>query len=150
MTELIDAVYFDFQGTLVDVRGIRHLLKDVPKRYDAFHWATASCQPISWVAAEARKAHAEGLAVLLGTGMNEKYRRVPSWWLADHDVHVDDLRMRGNDDFRKDFIVKNEMVDRWQQRFRFVHAYDDNPAVIAHVWKARGIPHTTVPGWEEG
>lgn len=149
MTELLIAKYFDFQGTLVDVRGIRHLL-DSPGRYDSFHRATLSCPPIPWVVSEARNAHIRGETVLLGTGMNEKYRRIVTWWLADHEVHVDDLQMRGDDDFRKDYVIKNEMRERWQQTHRIDHAWDDNPAVIEHVWAAHNIPHTTVPGWEEG
>jgi hypothetical protein len=150
MNDLINAYYFDFQGTLVDVRGIRHLLETTPKRYDSFHYATASCPPISWVASEARRAHEEGFAVLLGTGMTERFRPLVNFWLASHEVHVDDLQMRPDDDFCKDFILKNRMLRRWQNTHRFVHAYDDNPAVIEHVWAAANIPHTTVPGWGEG
>lgn len=145
---LIKAKYFDFQGTLVDVRGIRHLL-DGPGKFDAFHRATINCPPITWVVAEARKAHEDGFAVLLGTGMNEAYRRVVTWWLAEHSVHVDDLQMRPDGDFRKDFMLKNEMRARWQQTHEFVEAFDDNPGVVKHVWEAAGIPCTTVPGWEE-
>lgn len=142
------AKYFDFQGTMVDVRGIRHLLNS-PGSYHAFHLATVNCPPITWVLAEARKATADGEAVLLGTGMNESYRSLVSWWLASHDVHVDDLVMRPDGDFRKDYLVKNEMRERWQQVYTIAHAYDDNPGVIEHVWQANNIPYTKVPGWEE-
>lgn len=150
MTELIDAVYFDFQGTLVDVSGIRHLVEGEKRNFDAFHWATANCLPIQWVMAAARKAHADGLVVLLGTGMNEKYRRMPSWWLASHEVHVDDLQMRPDGNFEKDYLLKRKMRDRWKQVYNIVHAWDDNPAVIEHVWAEDGIPYTQVPGWKEG
>ena len=149
MSEMIDAVYFDFQGTLVDVRGIRFLLKSEKRNFDAFHWATANCPPNPGVVSAARKAHADGLAVLFGTGMNEHYKRVATWWLADHQVHVDEFEMRKDNDFRKDVVVKCEMRDRWKQIYNIVHAYDDRPDVVRDVWEADGIPCTKVPGWEE-
>jgi hypothetical protein len=145
-TELQDAIIFDYQGTLVDVRGIRHLIKG-PGGFDAFHRATVNCLPITWVLAAARKAHADGLAVLVGTGMNEHYRRQTSWWFADHATHIDELDMRPDLDYRKDFIVKGEMLTRWRQKYNIIGAYDDNPGVIT-LWENEGIPVTVVPGWE--
>lgn len=147
MTYIQDAVYFDYQGTLVDVRGIRHLI-DGPGSFDAFHLATVSCQPIPWVVEAARKAHEAGLAVLVGTGMNEAYRRHLDWWLADNEVHADDVQMRVDGDYRKDFVVKREMLDRWRLKYHITQAYDDNPAVIDALWAAEGIPYTVVPGWD--
>jgi len=142
-----DAIIFDYQGTLVDVRGIRHLL-DGPGRFDAFHRATFSCPPIDWVLLAAQRAHTDGLAVLVGTGMNELYRGGAAWWFADNNVFTDQLDMRPDRDYRKDFVVKREMLLRWRQHYNIIHAYDDNPQVI-NLWETEGIPVTVVPGWEE-
>lgn len=145
--ELRSAVYFDVQGTLINVSGIRHLI-DGPGSFDAFHRETFNCPPIDWVVQAARQAHTDGHAVLVGTGMNEFYRRPLSWYLADLGLHTDDLDMRRNGDFRKDFIIKREMLRRWRLRgFNLVEAYDDNPAVI-DMWEDEGIPCTVVPGWD--
>lgn len=150
MKTLIPAKYFDFQGTLADVRGIRFMVAPPRRDFDAFHLATANCPPITWVASEARRAHEEGFAVLFGTGMNHKYKHVATWWLANHEVHVDEFEMRPDDNFEKDYLLKRKMRDRWKQVYEIVHAYDDNPAVIEHVWAEDNIPYTIVPGWEEG
>jgi hypothetical protein len=141
-----DAVIFDYQGTLVDVRGIRHLI-DGPGSFDAFHLATVNCLPITWVTAAASKAHEDGLIVLVGTGMNDPYRRHLDWWLADHGVHADDVQMRVDKDYRKDFIVKREMLERWRQKYNIIRAYDDRPE-ICDLWESEGIPVIMVPGWE--
>jgi hypothetical protein len=141
-----DAVIFDYQGTLVDVRGIRHLI-DGPGSFDAFHRATVNCLPIPWVLLAAQQAHEDGLAVLVGTGMNEAYRRQTDWWFADHGLYADDLCMRPDGDYRKDFIVKREMLILWRQSYNIIKAYDDNPAVIA-LWEHEDIPVTVVPGWD--
>jgi hypothetical protein len=141
-----DAHIFDVDGTLCNVRGIRHLI-DSPGGFDAFHYASASCLPNPWVADKARRLHSEGVAILVVTGRVEKFRRLTSWWLADHAIPSDKLEMRADGDFRKDFIVKREILRRLQLNYNIIGADDDNPHVIA-LWEHEGIPYTVVPGWD--
>lgn len=145
-TEKQKAVIFDVDGTLCDVRGIRHLITE--KGFDAFHYASASCPPIAWVGEHARRLHEEGYAILVVTGRVRKFERLTSFWLAQHSIPSDVLEMRPNGDFSKDFVIKQKILKRLLQVYDIVHAYDDNPAVI-ELWEAEGIPYTKVPGWEE-
>jgi cytosine/adenosine deaminase-related metal-dependent hydrolase len=57
--------------------------------------------------------------------------------------------MRGDDDHRKDYLVKKDILDRIQKHWTVVHAVDDNPAVI-QLWEENGIPTTIIEGWDEG
>jgi phosphoglycolate phosphatase-like HAD superfamily hydrolase len=141
-----DAAIFDCDGTLVDVRGIRHLIKS-PGGFDAFHYASASCPPNAWVVERAMEHHRNGDAVLIVTGRTEKFRRLTGWWLADHGVPSDALEMRPNGDYRKDFVIKEKILRGLRLQYNIIKAYDDNPAVI-DLWKREGIPYTVVPGWE--
>lgn len=145
-TEKQKAVIFDVDGTLCDVQGIRHLIKE--KGFDAFHYASASCLPHAWVGEHARKLHEGGYAILVVTGRARKFERLTSFWLAQHSIPSDMLEMRADGDYRKDFIVKREILAKLRQKYDVVHAYDDNPAVI-ELWEHEGIPYTKVPGWEE-
>ena len=75
------------------------------------------------------------------------WRHHTAWWLALHGVPSDALFMRGNDDARRDFEVKADMLATIRQAWDVVHAVDDNPAVI-RLWEEHGIATTVVPGWE--
>ena len=63
-------------------------------------------------------------------------------------VPSDMLMMRGNEDYRKDYLVKKDMLDTIRKAYNVIHAWDDNPNII-RLWKEEGIPHTVVEGWEE-
>lgn len=142
-----EAVIYDLQGTLIDVRSIRHLVERDKPDFDAFHSATVNCPPHQDVVDASRRDHVAGKTVLCMTGMNEKFRGSMVTWLRRHDVPFSLLMMRGNRDFRKDFIVKREMLLEARLRgFSVTHATDDNPQVI-DLWKRENIPVTVVPGW---
>lgn len=144
---MTEAVIYDLQGTLIDVRSIRHLVERDKPDFDAFHKATADCPSNQDVVDAARRDHAAGRVVLCMTGMNEKYRTSMITWLGRHEVPFGLLQMRANRDFRKDFVVKREMLlDVRLRGFSVVHATDDNPAVL-DLWKRENIPVTVVPGW---
>ncbi|SES03663.1 hypothetical protein [Streptomyces qinglanensis] len=142
-----DAVIFDVDGTLCDVRGIRHLL-DEPGRFHAFHTASVDCPPHAHVVGAAHEARAAGLGVLVVTARSVRFRPHTAMWLALHGVPSDAMWMRAHHDQRPDYEVKRSILARIRERWRPVHAWDDNPAVLA-LWAEEGIPTTVVPGWGE-
>jgi hypothetical protein len=147
---LQEMVVFDAQGTLIDVSSARHLVECEKPDFDAFHLATADCPPHQWVVDETHKQHADGKVVGVFTGMNEKFRPHLVTWLRRHDVPFDLLLMRPNRDFRKDFIVKTEMLRDVRLRgFVVTHAWDDNPQIL-DMWEHEKVPYTVVPGWTGG
>jgi phosphoglycolate phosphatase-like HAD superfamily hydrolase len=141
------AVIFDVDGTLCDVRTIRHHVRGRRQDFQAFHAAAIDCPPHEHVAAAARQAHGDGLAVLVVTSRKEMWRRPTGFWLAMHAIPSDALYMRGNRDGRPDVEVKRDVLQRIRRRFEVVAAWDDNPAIIA-LWESRGIPVHVVDGWE--
>lgn len=146
MPDLPEAAIFDVDGTLCDVRGIRHLL-DGPGSFHAFHRASVDCPPHPNVIEAARRERAAGRAVLIVTARQARYRNLTAMWLALHQVPSDAMWMRGDGDFRPDFVVKREIL-RWiRALYRPVAAWDDNPAVV-QLWREEGIPVTVVPGWQ--
>lgn len=147
------AIVFDMDGTLVNVSSIRHLVQGGPennykKDFDAFHRESVNCPAIPWVAAAARDASGLGYRVLQVTARQHKYIGPTSWWIAENFIPSDGLYMRATGDFRPDYVVKREILDRLLKRFDIVKAYDDNPAVV-RLWSEYGIPCIVVPGWED-
>lgn len=142
-----DAVIFDVDGTLCDVSSVRHHVRGKPRNFDAFHSASLSCPPHAHVADAARTAHAEGLAVIVVSARQERWRRPTEFWLAMHDIPSDHLYLRDDTDGRQDVEVKRDILARVRQRYTVVAAWDDNPSVI-ELWESENIAVTVVPGWD--
>lgn len=142
------AVIFDMDGTLANVTGIRHHL--IPhkhrKDFDTFHRESVNVPPHNHVVNAAQAAHLLGLDILVVTARKHMWRHQTAWWLAIHNVPSTALYMRGNDDNRKDYEVKRDILAQIRKRHTVMHAWDDNPAII-QLWEEEGIPCTVVPGW---
>lgn len=142
------AVIFDCDGTLVDVTSVRHHVLDPKRRnFTAFHYGSLFCPPISWVVDAVLEHIAADCKIIIVTARERKWEGLTTSWLHSNSVLFDELHMRPTGDFRKDVHIKGEILDDLATRYDVVHAYDDNPAIIA-LWKERGIPTTIVPGWD--
>jgi FMN phosphatase YigB (HAD superfamily) len=149
------AVIFDMDGTLADVSSIRHHLtkydetkRTVIKHFHRFHAESVSVPPHDHVVNAAQMAHMLGHAVLIVTARKHMWRHHTAWWLALHNVPSDMLMMRGDQDNRKDYEVKKDMLDTLRNAYDIIHAWDDNPSIIK-LWQENNIPTTVVPGWEK-
>jgi hypothetical protein len=143
-----DAVIFDMDGTLADVSSIRHHLLSDPRRknFHAFHSESVNVPAHPHVVEAAQRVHADGFAVLIVTARKAMWRNHTAFWLAINNVPSDGMWMRADHDNRPDGQVKTDILARIRRSFNVVHAWDDNPAVLA-VWDAHGIPTTRVEGW---
>lgn len=142
------AELFDVDGTLCDVRGIRHYVTGQNRDFHAFHMASQFCPPNEEVAERARAAKAQGKAVLVVTARMARYRTLTRKWLESCQIPFDVLRTRKEGDFRKDAVIKREILAELRLDFDIEDAHDDNPEVIT-VWQDEGIRTHIVPGWEE-
>lgn len=142
------AIIFDMDGTLADVRAIRHHVLNGTrhKDFDKFHEESVNVPPNEHVAEAARQAHADGLAVLIVTARSAKWRHHTAMWLAINHIPSEGMWMRPNKDHRPDFEVKSDILRRIQASFDVIHAWDDNPSVI-QLWESHNIPTTIVEGW---
>lgn len=149
LKSLIEAEVFDVDGTLCDVRGIRHYVTPPNRDFHRFHTASQFCPPNPEVVERVREAKARGRAVLVVTSRMARYRLLTRRWLRSCDIPFDLLRTRADDDFRKDSLVKLDILRELQLDYDIRKAHDDNPDVIENVWVANGIETVVVPGWDE-
>lgn len=147
------AVIFDMDGTLADVRGIRHhIVPPTPtpkgwyKDFNAFHSESVNVPSNPSVVAHAHRVHMLGVAVLVVTARRAMYRNHTAMWLALQGVPSEALYMRGNHDSRPDYLVKKDILNQIRTSYNVIHAVDDNPSVIA-LWEEEGISTTVVEGW---
>jgi hypothetical protein len=149
------AAIFDMDGTLCNVSSIRyHVNPRDPrfsgkKRFDLFHAGSIDCPPNDFVVAMARMFHeVVGYKVLIVTARKEEWRYHTILWLHENNIAYDYLYMRKDGDNRKDYDVKEDILNEIERKYRVHVAYDDNPNVIA-LWQRRGIKTVLVPGWED-
>lgn len=148
------AIICDIDGTLVDTSSIvHHVAPTHPnypgyKNFDAFHKASVWCPPIATTVAAIIDHHMTGDTILIVTARGEEWRDLTETWLDEAEVPRVGVWMRARGDRRPDDIVKAEILAKLQAEYDIVHAYDDNPHVIA-VWARNGIPTTIIPGYTE-
>lgn len=141
---MIEAVIYDFHGTLADTRGILHLIRD--RKYDEFYEASLSCPPIESVVLAAQHSAQAGYANLLLTGMPFRYYDGLQEWLRQHGVPTSLTLMRMPEDgYKKDFVVKQRMYSNLLDLgYYVVKAWEDSPAVI-DLWKRQAVPVEEMP-----
>lgn len=142
----MDAIIFDMDGTLVDVRGLSDTFMPGPEKdYDSFHNESEFAPANEDVWYMAQEAHELGFSVLIVTARTANYAAPTINWLKNNEVPVDKLYMRPRDDWRVDVDTK-KTIDSWivQDGYRIVHAVDDNPEVVQYR-RSTGIWVTQVP-----
>lgn len=148
-----EAIIFDMDGTLTDVSSIRHYVAKTEKKkyadFDMFHRSALFCPPNHDVLEFAQQAEQEGFAIIIVTARNERYRDSTQAWLDKHNVTYDNIFMRPDGDFRKDYVVKSEILEEIEKHYDVVHAVDDNPQVL-QLWEEVMIPVTKVPSYPHG
>jgi FMN phosphatase YigB (HAD superfamily) len=143
----MDAEIFDCDGTLVDVRSIRHYVMTNPKNFHAFHRESVNCPPNVDVVEAARRTHSEGRAVLIVTARSFDFAMHTMFWLTMNEVPYEQMYMRKINDYRPDYEVKREILDMIRaDGYNPVKAYDDNPNVW-DVWETAGIETVRVEGY---
>lgn len=141
-----DAVIYDAQGTLIDVLDIRHLVEGPKKHFDEFHEATLECPPNWEILEKCQRDQADGLDILVGSGMTDTFDEGLRLWLATYMINPASVRMRPDGDYCADVLLKTRFANDWEEDYNILHATDDNPGIVA-LWKRRGYPVTVVPGW---
>jgi len=151
------AVIVDMDGTLVDVSGIRHYVRDTllpdgtyakDKDFDAFHKASVLCPAHHNVIDMCEYHWLSKRDILIVTARSEQYKKISTDWLYKYAVPYTKIFMRKVGDFRSDVDVKRDILDEIAQNWFPFHAIDDNPNVIS-LWRENGIPVTVIPGWED-
>lgn len=138
----------DVDGTLCDVRPVRHFVRPGTARdFDAFHAASAECLPNQQALDYAVETVALGMVPVVVTARMERWQELTRTWLHRYmPVPFDGPFHRQDGDRRSDRIVKLEILRYLQRHYDIRGAIDDNPQVI-ELWRSQGIPVTIVPGW---
>ena len=133
-------VVFDIDGTLANVDHRRQFVASRPKNWAAWNAGMVNDtvnEDIKWTLDSF--ANRAGTKIVLCSGRGEETRTVTEQWLRDNSIHFDALFMRKAKDYRKDSIVKVELLqqirEQWGEPFLWV---DDRTQVVEAI-RAAGV-----------
>lgn len=132
-------VLVDMDGTLADCEHRRHFVTQKPKDWKGFYAGCIADPPVPivhrWVQEIARDPEF-AICIVSGRPLDMCGAQTEQW-LALHSVQYRHLFMRNGGDFREDYRVKQEILDRLpKQQVAFV--LDDRDQVV-EMWKRNGL-----------
>ncbi|WP_328491269.1 HAD family hydrolase [Streptomyces zaomyceticus] len=132
----------DLEGGLINVRSIRHLAQDASQ----FHRASLRCPPNRRIVADARRAHRNGMAVLVMTGGDRRLGEHIRAWLGRNEVPAAVLLMRCQGDYRPGAVVKRERLRAARRQFDDLTVWSADPSVT-RLSERDGIAVRELPGY---
>ncbi|MER6109347.1 HAD family hydrolase [Streptomyces hirsutus] len=137
-----EAVAFDLEGGLINVRRICRLASDA----SAFHAAMLGCPPNRRVVAAARRAHANGQSALVMTGGSRRLEQLAVTWLGRNGVPGTLILMRSRGDYRPDAVMKRERLLAIRRQFTSLTVWSADPNVT-RLSAREGIDVTELSGY---
>lgn len=140
----MDCYIFDLDGTLADCKHRLHWIKNKPKRFDKFYEEMDKDVPIKGILEIWRSIMLTAVSVLekkhiiISTGRPEKYRRKTQIWIQNEFISYTDLYMRPDGDYRPDYEVKKEHLDKIREKYNVLGAFDDRKQVLK-MYQENGI-----------
>ena len=133
------AVVFDLDGTLADITHRLYWIKHCkPKRWDKFQQGVMDDVPKWEIIKLFWAIQSDVDATIIASGRNEEVREETELWLKEHHLHPDKLMMRGLKDYRKDYIIKNEMRIEIEKEYDILFVVDDRDQVVS-MWREHGL-----------
>ena len=140
---------FDVDGTLMDINHRRKYVvgekKDWKSFFDYMEFDTIN----DHVFHMAHALQSDGYVIIVCSGRNEKHRKITEKQLAFGKLKPQALMMRGDDDYRPDYEVKQEMLAQMREEGLDPKiSVDDRPSVVK-MWREEGLTCFDVGGWNE-
>lgn len=131
------AIICDLDGTLCNVDHRLHFVKGEKRDWNAFFRGLKDDKLNTWCSdiLNASLNH----HIILCSGRPDSYREETIKWLDKHNIVYDALFMRDRNDFRRDDIVKEQILDfEILTRYTPYFSIDDRKQVV-EMWRRRGI-----------
>jgi len=126
------AILCDIDGTLA-ILGERN-------RYDPSSGEDLLNYPIANILSVYTKQTVFPVVLILISGREEKYRDLTEKWLKKHGItHYQDFYMRKTNDFRKDFVIKKEIYEKFiKNKYAVLFVLEDRDQVVK-MWRDEGL-----------
>jgi predicted kinase len=142
-------VLFDIDGTLADLTHRLHHIRNGSHNWDGFFAACGNDAVIEPIRDLAVLIAQQGWKIILVSGRSDRVQEETKDWLGRSGVPYSELHMRKDGDYRQDFIIKSEILDRLiAEGNEIAFVVDDRPSVVA-MWRERGLTCLQCRDWEE-
>lgn len=132
------AYIIDTDGTTADLTHRLHLVQGGSRDWNKFFDLMYLDEPIQPVIDLINQA-AKNVKILMVSGRPDSHRQMTMDWYSRYGIHWDQLYMRKAGDYRKDSIIKLEILDQIiSEGYDVQLAIDDRKSVI-DAWRSRGI-----------
>ena len=131
-------VVFDLDGTLANAEHRMHWVSSKPKNWAACDAAIPQdtvYTDIAWIL----DFLPSDTRTILCTGRSENVREATEQWLKDNHIEYDALYMRLSGDFRKDSIVKVELLQQIIYDYGKPYLWFDDRQQVVDAIRAEGI-----------
>lgn len=130
MVNKIDAVIFDIDGTISDcTHRLHHIQKEKPD-WDAFHEECGKDEPIYPIIRLVNIMYSMGFKIIFCTGRMITNIEKTQAWINFHNIPCHQIFMREKDDYRSDYVIKQEMLDDILKEHEVHFAYEDRDRVV--------------------
>ena len=137
-----DTIIVDIDGTIADANHRLHYIKIKPKNWKAFIEASQYDEPFHDVVWLVKLIKTSGVKVVIVTARSEHERNITINWLhnvAKLEGVYEKLYMRSDDDYRRDDIVKQEILEQIRDDgYDPFMALEDRDHVV-DMWRANGL-----------
>lgn len=132
-------IVFDIDGTLANAEHRMHWVSSKPKNWSACDAAIPQDEPHDDIIWLLHMLDSTDNRIIICTGRSENVRDVTEAWLKEHVYNYDALYMRKSGDFRKDSIVKTELLQQIVRDYGKPYLWFDDRQQVVDTIRAEGI-----------
>ena len=125
-----NAFIFDIDGTLAEMDG----------RSPHDESKVSEDKPVWPVIHTLQMLRDSGDKIVILSGRSDSCREDTEEWLSQYVGEYDALHQRNSGDYRKDWIVKRQMFNKYVAPFYHVQGVFDDRDQVVHMWRGMGIP----------
>lgn len=131
-------IIVDIDGTLANIDHRIHHIRNKPKNWKKFMEGMSEDKPNEDIV-DIIVSLSQDYNLFLVTGRSESDRIVTERWLETHGIYYDELFMRPSNDYRQDFIVKEEILREILSRGVSVSAVFEDRDQCVEMYRRNGL-----------
>ena len=139
MVKVNKIIVCDIDGTIANTEHRKHWVASKPKNWAAWNAGMANDTVHADISLLLNVFHLRGDIIIFCSGRGEETRAVTEKWLATHTVPYKRLYMRTEKDYRKDSIVKVELLDQIRSDFGEPWLWFDDRNQVVDAIRACGV-----------
>lgn len=132
-------IVFDIDGTVADNSHRTHWLMTKPKNWRAYDAGMADDGLHGDIAWLVQQQFAARNWIVFATGRSEDHKETTVNWLVKHELFHHGLFMRKSKDFRKDSIIKVELLQQIRQDFGNPFLWFDDRDHVVEAIRNEGV-----------